>query len=104
MSTPVKNNLATPIEASEQSEVYAPTGNGLCGIIPVTATAKSAPQVKMERLGYTVLESAQILGISTRSVHRLLKRGLLRASKALRKIIIPRVEIEKFLRDTTGEI
>jgi hypothetical protein len=42
--------------------------------------------------------------LSTRSVHRLLGRGLLRASKALRKILIPRVEIEKFLRDTTGEI
>jgi excisionase family DNA binding protein len=55
------------------------------------------------KLAHTVTETADILGISTRSVHRLLKRGLLRASKALRKILIPRVEIEKFLSETTGE-
>jgi DNA-directed RNA polymerase specialized sigma24 family protein len=55
-------------------------------------------------MAHTITETAEMLGISTRSVHRLLNRGLLRASKALRKIIIPHVEIEKFLRDTTGEI
>ncbi len=53
------------------------------------------------KLAYTVAETAWILGISTRSVHRLLKRGLLRASKALRKLIIPQTEIEKFLLETT---
>ncbi len=56
------------------------------------------------KMAHTITETAEMLGISTRSVHRLLNRGLLRASKALRKIIIPHVEIEKFLRDTTGEI
>jgi excisionase family DNA binding protein len=55
------------------------------------------------KLAHSVAETAEILGISTRSIHRLLDRGLLRASKALRKILIPRLEIEKFLRDTTGE-
>jgi excisionase family DNA binding protein len=57
-----------------------------------------------EKLAHTVPETAEILGISTRSVHRLLNRGLLRASKALRKILIPRTEIEKFLRDTTETV
>jgi excisionase family DNA binding protein len=56
------------------------------------------------KLAHTVAETADILGISERSVHRLLKRGLLRASKALRKILIPRTEIEKFLRDTTEAV
>jgi excisionase family DNA binding protein len=59
---------------------------------------------EVRRLGLTVIETAELLSISTRSVHRLLARGLLRASKALRKIIIPRTEIERFLRDTTGEV
>jgi predicted transcriptional regulator len=53
------------------------------------------------RMGYSIAETAYILGISQRSVHRLLKRGLLRASKALRKVIIPQTEIAKFLIDTT---
>lgn len=56
------------------------------------------------KLAYTVIETAQILGISTRSVHRLIGRDLLRCSKALRKIIIPRSEIENFLTLTTGGI
>jgi excisionase family DNA binding protein len=67
-------------------------------------TGNSVAQVRPARLGHTVAETAQLLSISTRSVHRLLARGLLRGSKALRKIIIPRAEIEKFLRDTTGEV
>jgi excisionase family DNA binding protein len=56
------------------------------------------------RLGFSVAEAALVIGISERSIHRLLKRGLLRGSKALRKIIIPRTEIERFLRDTTEEL
>ncbi len=54
-----------------------------------------------EKIAHSVAETANILGISTRSVHRLIERGFLRRSKALRKILIPRMEIEKFLRDTT---
>jgi len=54
-----------------------------------------------DKLAHSVAETATILGISTRSVHRLIERGLLRRSKALRKILIPHSEIEKFLRDTT---
>ena len=57
-----------------------------------------------DRLGHTVIEAAALLGISVRSIYRLIERGLLRPSRALRKIIISRAEIEKFLRDTTGEI
>jgi excisionase family DNA binding protein len=52
------------------------------------------------RLAYTVKETAQMLGISEKSVRRLIDRGLLRTSKALRHLLIPRSEIERFLRDT----
>jgi predicted transcriptional regulator len=71
---------------------------------PVTVTAKTASELHLGRLAYSIADTASILGISQRSVHRLLKRGLLRGSKALRKIIIPRLEIEKFLTDTTGDV
>jgi excisionase family DNA binding protein len=52
------------------------------------------------RLAYRVKETAQMLGISEKSVRRLIDRGLLRTSKALRHLLIPRHEIERFLRDT----
>ena len=45
-------------------------------------------------------ETAEILGVSYITVHRLVKRGLLKNSKALRNIIIPVSEIERFLKDT----
>ncbi len=52
----------------------------------------------LPRLAYTMAETAQILGVSYISVHRLLKRGLLRSSKALRHKLIPAEEIQRFLR------
>ena len=69
------------------------------GYLPSMQTQTNSRQEY--KLAHTVTETAQILGISTRSVHRLLGRGLLHASKALRKILIPRTEIEKFLSETT---
>ena len=50
-----------------------------------------------ERLAYTVDETAALLGISSKSVRRLLSRGLLKGNRALRIILIPRAEIERFL-------
>jgi predicted site-specific integrase-resolvase len=55
---------------------------------------------KHGRLAYTMQETAEILGISYISVHRLIKRGLLKKSIAVRKIIIPATEIERFLNDS----
>jgi excisionase family DNA binding protein len=52
------------------------------------------------RLAYRVNETAQMLGISEKSVRRLIARGLLRTSKALRHLLIPRSEIERFLKET----
>jgi hypothetical protein len=51
---------------------------------------------------FTVKETACILKISKISVYRLIQRGLLKASKALRKKMIPEFEIERFLRETSG--
>lgn len=54
----------------------------------------------LPRLAYTMQEAAEILGVSYITVHRLLKRGKLRASDAIRNKIIPHTEIERFLRDS----
>jgi excisionase family DNA binding protein len=53
-----------------------------------------------KRLAFTVRETADILGVSYKTVHRLIKRGLLRNSKALRHKIIPAAEIKRFLEET----
>lgn len=45
-------------------------------------------------------ETAQILGVSYITIHRLLKRGKLRASDAIRNKVIPKTEIERFLRES----
>ncbi len=49
------------------------------------------------RLFYSVGEVGQMFGISTRSVYRLLDRGLLKSSNALRHRMISRASIEEFV-------
>ncbi len=50
------------------------------------------------KLGFTMREAANSLGCSYASVQRLVSRGQLKSSDALRTKIIPRTEIERFLR------
>jgi excisionase family DNA binding protein len=63
-------------------------------------TANTDP---LPRLAYTMRETAEILGVSYITVHRLLKRGKLRASDAIRNKVIPRTEIERFLRESISD-
>lgn len=53
------------------------------------------------RMSFTVKQAAEALGVSNATVYRLLTRGLLRSSSALRTKVIPRTEIERFLKETT---
>jgi excisionase family DNA binding protein len=55
------------------------------------------------RLAYSMRETAELLGVNYFTVQRLLKRGLLKSSSALRTKLIPATEIERFLRATLGE-
>jgi hypothetical protein len=59
-------------------------------------------QPALPRLAYSVAETAAMLGICEKSVRRLIARGLLRPSRALRHLLIPRSEIGRFL-DTTKQ-
>ena len=52
------------------------------------------------RLAYSVQETAQMLGVCDKSVRRLILRGLIRPSRALRHILIPKDELDRFLRET----
>jgi excisionase family DNA binding protein len=53
-----------------------------------------------QRLAYSVRETADLLGVSEKSVRRLIARQLLRPCKALRHLLIPRAELERFLKET----
>ena len=50
-----------------------------------------------DKRNYTLKEAALYLNVSTRTVERLIQRRLLRRIKALRKILIPRAELDRFL-------
>lgn len=54
-------------------------------------------------LVYTVKETAQVLKTSTKTVRRLIKRRFFAPCKALRKILIPRSQVEAFLKATCGQ-
>jgi len=53
------------------------------------------------RLAFSVREAAQMLGVSEKTVRRLINRKLLRASRALRHLRIAKAEVERFLRETS---
>lgn len=53
-----------------------------------------------ERMAYSLRETAGLLGVSYISIVRLVKRGLLRPSNALRNKIVSRDEIQRFLNET----
>lgn len=56
--------------------------------------------VLAQRMAYSVRETAELLGVSEKTIRRLIYRKLLRASRALRHILIPRTEIDRFLKLT----
>jgi excisionase family DNA binding protein len=57
----------------------------------------SANSTYPDKKNYTLKEAALYLNVSTRTVERLIERRLLRRNKALRKILIPRTELDSFL-------
>ena len=58
------------------------------------------PGPTTQRVAFSVKETADMLGVSEKTVRRLVARGLLRSSKALRHLLIPKKEIDRFLEDT----
>ena len=58
-------------------------------------------QSEIPRLAFSMRETALILGVSYITVHRLIQRGLLRSSTALRTKLISKSEIDRFLKVTT---
>ncbi|MBE7504191.1 MAG: helix-turn-helix domain-containing protein [Verrucomicrobiales bacterium] len=67
-----------------------------------TMTTVNAPRSDREdgRLAYSIQETARMLGVCNKSIRRLILRGLIRPSRALRHLLIPKAELDRFLRDT----
>jgi excisionase family DNA binding protein len=83
----------------EQTAVTTET----CGQQLPTAGASvttDKPTPVAPRLAYSVKEAAEILGVSEKTVRRLIDRRLLRVSRAIRHLLIPRRELERFLEET----
>jgi predicted site-specific integrase-resolvase len=56
------------------------------------------------KLALSRTEAAESLGVSAITIDRLVKRGLLKPSRATRRPLFPIREIERFLRETTSEV
>ena len=76
---------------------------------PVKPTPRETPKPitintedGLPRLAFSMSETAKILGVSYISVHRLIKRGLLKSSTAVRHKLISKTEIERFLKETSS--
>ena len=55
----------------------------------------------LDRLAYSRIETAEIIGISPVTLDRLTKRNLINPSRATRRPLYPKWEIERFLRETS---
>ena len=66
----------------------------------MTTADNQSDKPALPKLAYSMKEAAQVLGVSYITVHRLIKRGLLRSSSALRHKLIPVTEVERFLKST----
>ena len=65
-------------------------------------TGRTASRMMVEKMGFKRAEAAFYLGVTTVTIDRLTKRGLLRPSRALRHPIFSRDDLDRFLRETTG--
>jgi hypothetical protein len=74
-------------------------GSGGAADVPPLSEAQF-PQ-RVPRLAYNLKETAESIGVSEKSVLRLVARRLLNPSRALRHLLFSRKEVERFLEETT---
>jgi hypothetical protein len=66
---------------------------------------KNIPSIheQLEPLAFDRVRAAKKLGISVQSLDRLCRRGLIRPSRALRKPLFTKGELQRFLAETRSE-
>ena len=85
-----QTNWVYPVVTSNPAQTSLP--------YPVSQGVQSSP--KLTPVFYTIEEAAVVLNVCTKTVRRLIARRYLTASKVLRKKLIPRSQIEAFLKAT----
>ena len=68
---------------------------------PLPAEIVSAPADKPEPLTYSVAEAAQVLGVSSPTIYRLIARRLLRPLPCLRHKRLPRKQVHRLANGDT---
>ena len=87
-----------------QSRNPAPqNGSGKVATPPPPTAAGALPKRLPEPLAYDIKQAAAALNTCTKTVRRLVDRGLLTNCKAVRKILIPRKQIEEFIKATCNQ-
>ena len=66
--------------------------------------SSSEPKGHVEKKGFKRAEAAVYLGVAPITIDRLTKRGLLHPSRALRHPIYSKDDLDRFLKDTTGDL
>ena len=60
--------------------------------------------IAVKKLAVGRKEAAEILSVSVETLGRLVRRGMLHPSRAIRRPLFPVAELERFLRETTTDI
>jgi len=70
----------------------------------MSSQSETVTNTKRPRLAYTREEAAELISVSPPTLDRLAARGLIRPSRATRRPLYSREELERFLRETTAEV
>lgn len=62
-----------------------------------SSQVRGGPEVGLPRLAYRIAEAAEMLGISTMSVRRMLGAGEIKAVRRFRSPLIPAAELVRFV-------
>jgi len=87
-------SMSAENHASEKSSGNEVSSNQAAACGGDTDLPRKRPTVSVKR--------ALMLGLSQKTIRRLICRGLLRPSRAVRHLLIPRGEIDRFLKETTS--
>ena len=61
-------------------------------------------QNQIDRMSYSVLEVAKTLGVSSRTVHNLIKRGELSHFRVGQRVLIPADALRQFIAERTKHL
>lgn len=67
-------------------------------VLPTPELKTPSPADALPRLAFSAEETATILGLSITTVRRLMRKGRLKTVRGIRHKVVPRTEIDRFLR------